>query len=54
MKNQEEITNFNMRLPKSTWKYLKLEAIAREVSMADIVLQGVELYRKKIDNKKLT
>ena len=52
-KDVGEIKNFNMRIPKELWMFLKSEAAAKETSMTDIIVACVEKYKKRIE-KKLT
>jgi len=48
-----EMKNFNMRLNKDLWVFLKNEATIRESSMTDIIISCVEKH-KKIIEKRLT
>lgn len=52
-KNVGEIKNFNMRIPKELWMFLKSEAASKETSMTDIIVACVGKYKKRIE-KKLT
>lgn len=50
-KPDENIKVFNIRLPKDIWKFLKMQSISKEVPMTDIILECVDKYKKKIENK---
>lgn len=52
-KEGTELKLFNMRLPKHIWLFLKNTAAAQERSMTDIIVEGVEKYKTKLE-KKLT
>lgn len=52
-KEAGEIKNFNMRIAKELWMFLKSEAAAKETSMTDIIVACVEKHKKNIE-KKLT
>ena len=48
-----EQKNFNMRLPKEVWMFLKRTAVEQEESMTDIICRCVRTYEKKL-KKNLT
>jgi len=48
-----EIKNFNMRIDKELWLFLKSQAAAKETSMTDIIVSCIEKH-KRIIEKKLT
>jgi len=50
-KAKKEIKVFNIRMPYEIWKFLKTTAVQNDISMADIVINCVEKYKKKLDNK---
>ncbi len=50
-KEVSEVKNFNMRLSKDLWVFLKNESTAKETSMTDIITSCIEKHRKKIENK---
>jgi len=47
-----ELKYFNMRLPKEVWMFLKKSAAAQELSMTDIIVESVDMYKKKLEKKK--
>lgn len=47
----KEIKNFNMRLDKELWMFLKAEAAATECSMTDIISDCVKKLKRKKQNK---
>lgn len=52
-KEHKEIKNFNMRIDKDLWMFLKAEAAATETSMTDIISACVDKLKRKKE-KKLT
>lgn len=46
-----EIKNFNIRIPKETWLFLKKTAMEQERSMVDIIMSCVDKYKRKCENK---
>ena len=42
---------FNVRMPKDLWVFLKNEATANDTSMTGIVNQYVEKHKKRTENK---
>lgn len=51
MINKNKTKAFQVRLPIDTWKFLKKIAIDQERSMASIIENCVEKYRKKLENR---
>ncbi len=49
-KDTTDFKTFNMRMPKETWLFLKKQAAAHEVSMAEIILRCVDKYKRKFDS----
>lgn len=49
----EELKSFNIRLPKTIWKFLKKTSAEQEVSMISIITDCLEKYKKN-QEKKLT
>jgi hypothetical protein len=49
--NKNKTKAFQVRLPIDTWKFLKKIAIDQERSMASIIENCVEKYRKKLENR---
>lgn len=45
----EEYKSFNVKMPKETWRFLKLIAAEKETSMADIIVGQIEKLRKKYE-----
>lgn len=45
-KEAKEIKNFNMRIEKDLWMFLKAEAAETETSMTDIISACVENLRR--------
>lgn len=43
---------FNMRLPKETWMFLKVDSLDKELSMTDIVYTLIDKYKKREEAKK--
>jgi hypothetical protein len=52
-KEAGDIKNFNMRIRKELWMFLKIEASTKETSMTDIIVACIEKHKKSIE-KKLT
>ena len=50
---KEELKSFNIRIPKSGWKFLKKAAAEQETSMMNIILVAVGKYKEKYE-KRLT
>lgn len=50
-KEATEIKNFNMRISKDLWLFLKHEAATKDTSMTDIIVSCVEKHKKRIENK---
>lgn len=46
-----ELKYFNMRLPKDVWMFLKHSAVSQELSMTDIIVTSLEMYKKKLEKK---
>jgi predicted HicB family RNase H-like nuclease len=46
-----ELKYFNMRLPKEVWMFLKKSAAAQELSMTDIIVTSLDMYKKKMEKK---
>ena len=44
---QEDFKGFHIRLPRETWRYIKNSATLAECSMTDIVVNCLEIQRKK-------
>ena len=51
MINKKTTKAFQVRLPIEIWKFLKKTAIEQERSMANIIEECVEKYKKKLENK---
>jgi predicted HicB family RNase H-like nuclease len=51
MKKQSDTKQFNVRLPRKTWLFLKMAAAEQERSMAEIISVCVEKYKRKLENK---
>lgn len=47
----KDIKNFNMRLDKELWMFLKTEAAEKECSMTDIISSCVTKLKTKKENK---
>jgi hypothetical protein len=52
-KIKKELVDYNLRLPYQTWDWLKRISHEQKRSMRDIILDRVNIYKKKIE-KKLT
>ena len=50
-KKDNDIRYFQVRLPKESWVFLKNKSAELEVSMASIIIDCIEKYKKKIENK---
>ena len=50
-KENKDIKNFNMRVPKELWIFLKRTSAIQEVSMAKIIIGCIEQYKKRLDKK---
>lgn len=46
-----ELKNFNMRMPKEIWLFLKHTSAHKGISMTDIIVACVEKYKKRIESK---
>lgn len=40
-----------MRLPKEVWMFLKKSAAAQELSMTDIIVTSLDMYKKKMEKQ---
>ena len=52
-KEQDDIKNFTMRMPRDIWLFLKQRAMEKDGYMAEIVIEAVEKYREKIEKRKM-
>lgn len=43
--------NFNLRMSRDLWIFLKERSARSEISMTEIILYCVEKYKKKFENK---
>ncbi len=43
-----DLKYFNMRLPRDLWMFVKNSAALEEVSMTEIVVNSLDMYRRKI------
>lgn len=50
--SKQDLKYFNMRIPKDVWMFLKQSAAAQELSMTDIIVTSLDLYKKKLEKKK--
>ena len=50
-KESIEIKNFNMRISKDLWLFLKHEAATKDTSMTDIIVSCIEKHKKKVESK---
>lgn len=48
----EKIKSFNVRIPHSLWIAIKKEAIDREVSLNQIVIECLQKYKEEIEKSK--
>jgi predicted DNA-binding protein len=51
MVKKSEIKSFNVRLPREIWIFLKRVSAEQERSMADVVAECVDKYKRKLENK---
>lgn len=49
--NLDEMKTFNLRIPKYLWLFLKAESAEKETPMGGIVVDCVERYKKRMENK---
>lgn len=49
----EDTKAFNVRIPKTLWKFLRNASLAQEVSMNKIIITQMEKYKKSYE-KRLT
>jgi hypothetical protein len=52
-KEKVEMKTFNMKMTKELWLFLKRNAVAKELSMTEIVNTCVEKYRKQEEKNNL-
>jgi predicted HicB family RNase H-like nuclease len=45
----KELKNFNVRLPKDLWMFLKSQSALQEISMIDIIKKALEDYKIKVE-----
>lgn len=50
-KDLSSIKNFNMRIEKDLWMFLKNQAAFHETTMTGIIINCIEKHRKKIESK---
>lgn len=51
MVKRRSIRAMNIRIPQVTWRFLKTISLDQERSMNNIIIECVEKYRKRIENR---
>ncbi len=51
MKEYSKLKSFNVRLPHNVWKFLKMVAAEQERSMTDVIVECVDKYKRRLQNK---
>jgi hypothetical protein len=52
MKNEEQsMKTFNVKMPVSLWKYLKIAATNEDMTMMDFVCRAVEEYKPEHEKR---
>jgi hypothetical protein len=42
---------FSIRLPKETWKFLKIYCLDREETMNHVINRCIDKFKKKVENR---
>lgn len=50
----DKLKAFTVRFPKPVWVFLKKCSIEQERSMADVIIECITKYKRRVETKELT